>query len=180
MVSLVGHDGESKNAGLCDEPLDPIDLALVDLRHNDLDLSITVGSDHDFLCAAGIDPPAQRFDQILGLDPLSTRFFHNAQFSRVDFIDQDCAASEVDSQAGPAIGEHHGAGRKRQQDPAKAGAVIRHLGRFGQVVPDDKGQDQDSQRDGHGQVLVPGDSFAHGTRLRRLCERETVKHQCVE
>ena len=67
-IVRVRDDPKLKHAGARHDPLDEVDLGLVDFGNDDLDLVETVAADGDLLLTAGIDPATDRADELVHVD----------------------------------------------------------------------------------------------------------------
>ena len=67
-IEFVGGDAELEHAGARHDPLDEIDLGLIDLRHDDLDLVEAEPAHRYLLLTARIHAPAHRGHELVHVD----------------------------------------------------------------------------------------------------------------
>ena len=156
MLQIVGNNGEVQDARILDQCLDTIHFQLIDFRNNDLDLLFTVGPKHNLLRSAGIDPPCQRFDQVLRNDTLaalSSQFF---EFFRIQLVNEDGSATEVHTEPGQLGSQNDHAGCDGEQNPAKTCCRSGHPQRLGKKMTEDKWQNQNRQDHEHHEPGLTG------------------------
>ena len=173
VVASVRDDAEFEQPRRADLPLDIADLLGIHLRNDDLHLAVAVGSNDDFLGAAGIDAVGQCLHQIAHVDlsrlsstappyprPCRTRTrtcVDTGTGAQVDLVDQHHAPFEIDAhrhlelailKVETADDDQQGH-RQRDENQAELPLIPAHPQRLGQHGSEDDRQHDHQRHDAY-------------------------------
>ena len=154
VVRFIGHDAKFQNARILDLSLDIFDLAVTDLRNNDLDLAVAVRTNDNFLVAARVDPWPKSCRQIrkthlllvVGILLSVGVVLSLILAGEFGIVNQDDTASQIDTILRLTGTDDPDGGCDAQQAKADLAGMIFHS-----QLPRDKGTDDHSRQEDDGQ-----------------------------